>query len=196
MVWTPSADDMYPPGYQTWVTLGTLTERLEGVHRPGHFRGVATIVTKLLNGVEPQSAYFGQKDAQQALVVRRMAGDLNMPVRMVICPTVREPDGLAMSSRNGYLDEEQRKSATVLYRSLRAAADAYASGTVDAGRLRQVMLDELSLSPVARVQYVSVADPDTLDELSGTVNRALLSMAVFIGETRLIDNLLLGQEAL
>jgi pantoate--beta-alanine ligase len=196
LVWTPSSEDMYPAGYQTWVTLGTLTERLEGAHRPGHFRGVATIVTKLLNGVEPQSVYFGQKDAQQALVVRRMTRDLNMPVRMVICPTVREPDGLAMSSRNGYLDAEQRKSATVLYRSLRAAADAYANGTADAERLRQIMRDELSRSPAARVQYVSVADPESLDELSGTVSRALLSMAVFIGETRLIDNLLLGQETL
>jgi pantoate--beta-alanine ligase len=182
---------MYPPGYQTWVEVEAMTRPLEGAVRPGHFRGVTTVVAKLFNGVQPQRAYFGQKDAQQAAVIRQMVRDLNFPIEIVVCPIVREADGLAMSSRNVYLDPEQRKAATVLYRSLSAAKDAYESGERDAKKLRQLMKDVLASEPLAEVQYVSCADYDTLEELSEIKGKALLSMAVFIGKTRLIDNVVL-----
>jgi pantoate--beta-alanine ligase len=153
---------------------------------------VTTVVAKLFNGVQPQRAYFGQKDAQQAAVIRQMVRDLNFPIEIVVCPIIREADGLAMSSRNVYLDREQRKAATVLYRSLGAAKDAYESGERDAEKLRQVMKEVLASEPLAEVQYVSCADYDTLEELSEIKEKALLSMAVFIGKTRLIDNVVLG----
>jgi pantoate--beta-alanine ligase len=156
--------------------------------RPGHFRGVATVVAKLFNAVQPHKAYFGQKDAQQVAVIRQMARDLDFPVEIVVCPTVREADGLAMSSRNAYLDPEQRQAAAVLYRSLCAAREAFEQGEREAGRLRQAMLETLSSEPLARPQYVSCADPDTLEELEGEVSQALFSMAVYVGKTRLIDN--------
>ncbi|NPA27118.1 MAG: pantoate--beta-alanine ligase [Chloroflexi bacterium] len=194
LVWTPTPEVMYPPGFQTWVTVEELTRELEGAYRPGHFRGVTTVVTKLLAAVQPQRAYFGQKDAQQARVIIQMVRDLNLPVEIVVCPTVREPDGLAMSSRNTYLNPEERRAATVLYRALQAAKQAYDAGERDAERLRAIMREVLAQEPLARVQYVSCADPDTLRELEGPVERALLSMAVFVGSTRLIDNLLLGVE--
>jgi pantoate--beta-alanine ligase len=184
---------MYPEGFQTWVSVGELTEHLEGTQRPGHFRGVTTIVAKLFNAVEPDRAYFGQKDAQQATVIRRMVADLNFPIEVVVCPTVREEDGLAKSSRNTYLDEAQRKAATVLFRSLTAAVDGFEAGEREAEKLREIMLVVLNEEPLANVQYVSVADPDTLEELTVDVARALLSMAVYIGETRLIDNMIVGQ---
>ena len=193
LVWTPTEAEMYPPGFQTWVTVEKVTQRLEGEHRPHHFRGVATVVAKLFNAVQPQRAYFGQKDAQQALVIRRMVRDLSYPVQVVVCPIVREPDGLAMSSRNTYLNPEQRQAATVLYRALQAARRAFEAGERDAEALRQEMLRVLGGEPLARTQYVSVADPKTLAELQGPVERALLSMAVFVGSTRLIDNMVLGQ---
>ncbi len=193
LVWTPTEAEMYPPGFQTWVTVEKVTQRLEGEHRPHHFRGVATVVAKLFNAVQPQRAYFGQKDAQQALVIRRMVRDLSYPVQVVVCPIVREPDGLAMSSRNTYLNPEQRQAATVLYRALQAARRAFEAGERDAEALRQEMLRVLGGEPLARTQYVSVADPETLAELQGPVERALLSMAVFVGSTRLIDNMVLGQ---
>jgi pantoate--beta-alanine ligase len=183
---------MYPTGYQTWVEVEAFTRSLEGAMRPGHFRGVTTVVTKLFNGVQPDKAYFGQKDAQQAAVIRQMVRDLNYPVEIVVCPIVREPDGLAMSSRNVYLEPEQRKAATVLYRSLSAAKEAYEGGERDAERLRQVLKGVLAAEPLADVQYVSCADYDTLEELETVKGKALLSMAVFIGKTRLIDNLVLG----
>jgi pantoate--beta-alanine ligase len=191
LVWNPTAEIMYPEGYQTWVEVEAKTRPLEGAMRPGHFRGVTTVVAKLFNGVQPQRAYFGQKDAQQAAVIRQMVRDLNYPIEVVVCPIVREPDGLAMSSRNVYLDPAQRKAATVLYRSLHAAKAAYESGERDAERLRQVMKDGLASEPLAEVQYVSCADYDTLEELSEIKGKALLSMAVFVGKTRLIDNLVL-----
>ena len=191
LVWNPTAEIMYPPGYQTWVEVEAMTRPLEGAVRPGHFRGVTTVVAKLFNGVQPQRAYFGQKDAQQAAVIRQMVRDLNFPIEIMICPIVRESDGLAMSSRNVYLDPEQRKAATVLYRSLSAAKDAYESGERDAEKLRQVMKDVLASEPLAEVQYVSCADYDTLEELSEIKGKALLSMAVLIGKTRLIDNFML-----
>ena len=192
LVWNPTAEIMYPPGYQTWVDVEAMTRPLEGAMRPGHFRGVTTVVAKLFNGVQPNRAYFGQKDAQQAAVIRQMVRDLNFPIEIVVCPIVREADGLAMSSRNVYLDPDQRKAATVLYRSLSAAKDAYESGERDAEKLRQLMKDVLASEPLAEIQYVSCADYDTLEELSEIKGKALLSMAVFIGKTRLIDNVVLG----
>jgi pantoate--beta-alanine ligase len=192
LVWNPTAEIMYPPGYQTWVEVETMTRPLEGAMRPGHFRGVTTVVAKLFNGVQPHKAYFGQKDAQQAAVIRRMVRDLNFPVEIVVCSIVREPDGLAMSSRNIYLDPEQRKAATVLYRSLSAAKEAYERGELDAEKIRGKMEEILEGEPLAEVQYVSCADYDTLEELETVKGKSLLSMAVFIGKTRLIDNFVLG----
>ena len=193
LVWTPTSATMYPEGFQTWVSVDELTEPLEGMQRPGHFRGVTTIVAKLFNAVEPDRAYFGQKDAQQVTVIRRMVADLDFCIEVVVCPTVRERDGLAKSSRNTYLNEAQRKATTVLFRSLTAAVDGFEAGERDAQMLREKMLALINGEPLARVQYVSVADPDTLAELSGEVSRALLSMAVYIGETRLIDNMVVGE---
>ena len=192
LVWTPTDETMYPPGYQTWVEVQEITLALEGAQRPGHFRGVTTIVSKLFNAVQPAKAYFGQKDAQQAAVVRRMTRDLNFPVEIVVCPIVRESDGLAMSSRNVYLDPEQRKAATVLYRALTAAKAAYDKGERKAERLRQMMKDTLGSEPLARTQYVSCADYETLQELTEITGKSLLSMAVLFGKTRLIDNIVLG----
>ena len=192
LVWTPTEDDIYPVGYQTWVTVEDLSQVLEGLHRPGHFRGVTTVVAKLFNSVRPDKAYFGQKDAQQVAVIQRMTEDLNFPLEVVVCPTLREPDGLAMSSRNNYLDPKQREAATVVYRSLAAAVLSFEADERDAEVLRNRMSEVLSTEPLAQPQYVSVADPDTLDELNGPVERALLSMAVFVGKTRLIDNMVVG----
>ena len=191
LLWTPSAEIMYPPGFQTWVEVETMTRPLEGAMRPGHFRGVTTVVAKLFNAVQPHKAYFGQKDAQQAAVIRQMVRDLNFPLEIVVCPIIRETDGLAMSSRNVYLDPQQRKTATVLYRALSAAKEAYENGERVADQLRQAMKDVLASEPLAQTQYVSCADYDTLEELETVNGRALLSMAVFVGKTRLIDNFVL-----
>jgi len=192
LVWTPDNETMYPPDFSTWVEVEGLTRPLEGAARPGHFRGVTTVVAKLFNAVQPQAAYFGQKDAQQAAVVRKMTRDLNFPVEIVVCPTVREADGLAMSSRNSYLSPEERKSAVVLFRALTAAREAFERGERDAESLRKVMSATLASEPRARTQYVSCADYDTLEELATVTGKALLSMAVFIGKTRLIDNFVVG----
>jgi pantoate--beta-alanine ligase len=192
VVWTPTAEDAYPPGFQTWVTVEDLTKPLEGSMRPEHFRGVTTVVAKLFLAFQPQRAYFGQKDAQQALVIQRMVRDLNFPLEVVVCPIVREADGLAMSSRNTYLNPEQRQAATVLSRSLQAAEKAYENGEREAEKLRQVVYKVLEGEPLASVQYVSLADPETLQESYGKIERGLISMAVHMGETRLIDNVLLG----
>ncbi len=189
LVWTPTEDEMYPPGYATWVEVEGLTRPLEGAARPGHFRGVTTIVTKLFNAVQPHKAYFGQKDAQQALVIRRMTRDLNFPIEIVICPTVREADGLAMSSRNVYLNPQERQAATVLFRALTAAQEAYQRGERNADALRALMTQVITSEPLARLQYVSIADYDTLEELQTVTGKVLFSMAVFIGQTRLIDNI-------
>ncbi len=191
LLWTPTPEEMYPPGYQTWVEVEGLTRPLEGAVRPGHFRGVTTVVTKLFNAVQPQKAYFGQKDAQQAAVIRRMTRDLNFPIEIVVCPTVREPDGLAMSSRNTYLNPQERQAAVVLYRALKTAQSAYEAGERDAAVLRRLMSEVIESEPLARLQYVSCADYDSLEELEQVSSKALLSMAVFIGKTRLIDNLVL-----
>lgn len=191
LVWNPSPEIMYPNGYQTWVLVDALAEPLEGAARPGHFRGVATVVAKLFNGVLPARAYFGQKDAQQAAVIRRMTRDLNFPIDVIVCPTVREPDGLAMSSRNAYLDPDQRQAATVLYRALEVAKSAYQAGERDAEKLRDIVRRTLASEPMADVQYVSCADYDTLQELEEITGKTLLSLAVYVGKTRLIDNFVL-----
>lgn len=193
LVWTPTAEEMYPADYQTWVTVEEVARPLEGSMRPGHFRGVATVVAKLFNAVQPDKAYFGQKDAQQAVVIRQMVRDLNFNLEVMVCPIVREPDGLAMSSRNTYLTPEERRAATVLYRALCAARQAFETGERDAGRLRQIMTEIIQAEPLARLQYASCADPFTLVEIQGPItHRALLSMAVYVGKTRLIDNMILG----
>ena len=192
VVWTPTAEIMYPTGYQTWVDVEAMTRPLEGAMRPGHFRGVTTVVAKLFNAVQPHKAYFGQKDAQQVAVIRQMVRDLNFPLEIVVCPTMREPDGLAMSSRNVYLDPEQRKAATVLFRSLSAAKGLYEVGERNAQVIRKKMKEVLASEPLAEPQYVSCADYDTLEELDEIKGKALLSMAVYFGKTRLIDNFILG----
>ncbi len=191
VVWTPTNEVLYPPGFQTWVTVEEVSQPLEGSYRSGHFRGVATVVAKLFTGVQPQKAYFGQKDAQQVAVIRQMTRDLNFPIEIVVCPIAREADGLALSSRNTYLNPAERQAATVLSRALQAAHQDYAAGERSAERLRQRLLSVLSQESLARVQYVSCAHPDTLQELEGNAERVLLSMAVYVGKTRLIDNILL-----
>ncbi|HEX9090040.1 MAG TPA: pantoate--beta-alanine ligase, partial [Anaerolineales bacterium] len=189
LVWVPTDEVMYPGDYQTWVTVDNVTRPLEGAMRPGHFRGVATVVAKLFNAIQPHKAYFGQKDAQQAVVIRQMVRDLDYPIEIIVCPTLREPDGLAMSSRNIYLSPGERKSAVVLSRALFEARAAFEAGEQDAGHLRQLVLDTLAGEPVVKVQYVSCSDLETLHELEGEVEHALLSLAVTIGKTRLIDNI-------
>ena len=192
LVWMPTPEIMYPPGYQTWVNVEDLTKLLEGATRPTHFRGVTTVVAKLMNNVRPQKAYFGQKDAQQAIVIQRMVKDLDFPLEVVICPIVRESDGLAMSSRNVYLTPQERQAATVLYRALQTAQKAFESGEREAVAQRKLVEDVVHSEPLASLQYVSCADPGTLQELSGSVEHGLLSIAVFFGKTRLIDNIILG----
>jgi pantoate--beta-alanine ligase len=191
LVLAPAVEEMYPPGFQTRVVVEDVARPLEGAARPGHFVGVATIVCKLFNIFQPDRAYFGQKDAQQAVVIRRMARDLDFDLEIVVCPTVREPDGLARSSRNVYLSPEERRAATVLFRALSAAQAAWQAGERDGERLRQHMRAILASEPLARPDYVSIADPDTLVELDQVGERALASLAVRIGATRLIDNLIL-----
>jgi pantoate--beta-alanine ligase len=191
LVWIPTNEVIYPDGFQTWVTVEDVTQPLEGAARPTHFRGVSTIVAKLFNAVQPDTAFFGQKDAQQAVVVQRMVADLSYPLEVVVCPIVREADGLAMSSRNTYLNADQRGAATVLYRALTAAKDAYQAGERDGERLRDIMRNTIKAEPLARREYVSCAHPATLEELDQVKGDALFSMAVHVGETRLIDNFLL-----
>jgi len=192
LVWTPTPEVMYPSGYQTWVEVEGLALPLEGAVRPGHFRGVTTVVAKLFNAIGADRAYFGQKDAQQAAVIRRMAADLDFPTDVVVCPTVREDDGLALSSRNTYLDPAERQAATVLHRALSAARTAYENGERSAEALRRLVTDTVAAEPLARLQYVSCADYDNLQELQTVSGKALLSMAAFLGKTRLIDNFILG----
>ena len=191
VVWVPDASEVYPNGYQTYITVGAVAEPLEGAARPGHFRGVATVVAKLFNAFTPDRAYFGQKDAQQAIVIQQMARDLNFPPKIVVCTTVRESDGLALSSRNAYLDPQERCAAAVLYRALDAVKTDYQNGERKAEVMRAAMRDTLSAEPLAKMEYVSAADPDTLQELDRVDGNALYSMAVRIGKTRLIDNFML-----
>ncbi len=192
LVWMPTPEVMYQKNYQTWVTVDGLTDVLEGASRPTHFQGVTTVVAKLFNGVQPQKAYFGQKDAQQAVVIQRMVQDLNFPLDVVVCPIVREPDGLAMSSRNLYLNPQQRQAATVLYRALTAAKEAFFAGVRQAEKLRTIVTETVNSEPLAQLEYISCAHPKTLLELEGEIDGALLSMTVRVGKTRLIDNMVIG----
>jgi pantoate--beta-alanine ligase len=190
VVLTPHAEEVYPPGFQTFVTVDEVSRPLEGVSRPGHFRGVATMVAKLFLAFSPDRAYFGQKDAQQVAVVRRMVRDLGFSLTVVVVPTVRERDGLALSSRNTYLSPPERTAAPVLFRALSAAAEAFDRGDRSGDWLRATMKSVLSREPLAEPVYVSAADPETLDELAEVAGDLLLSMAVRFGSTRLIDNFL------
>lgn len=191
VLFAPTNQEIYPDDFQTFVTVQEITKPLEGAVRPGHFRGVATVVTKLFNLVQPDRAYFGQKDAQQVAVIKQLVRDLNIPVEIRVGETVREADGLAMSSRNAYLSIEERNAAPVLYRALCAARDAFFCGAREGEKLRAVMRETLRHEPRAQVEYVSAADPQTLQELEIVNAGVLLSMAVRIGATRLIDNILL-----
>jgi pantoate--beta-alanine ligase len=191
IVFVPSDEEMYPPEFSSWVDVGKVTERLEGASRPGHFRGVATVVAKLFNIVQPTRAYFGQKDGQQAVVIKRMVADLNMGIEIVVVPTVRESDGLAMSSRNIYLSPKERQAATILFKALTLARQLSQGGEKDAGKIRRQMTSLIQKEPLAQIDYVSIADAETLEELSLLDRPALASLAVRIGKTRLIDNMLL-----
>jgi len=192
IVFVPSDDVMYPPGFCSWVEVRKVTERLEGASRPGHFRGVATVCTKLFNIVQPARAYFGQKDAQQVIVIKHMVAELNMNVEIVVVPTVRESDGLALSSRNAYLNPDERRAATVLFEALSLAKQLWQDGEKDGDRLRQQMTRRIQREPFSQIDYVSVADNNTLEELDRVDCPALASLAVRIGKTRLIDNVMLG----
>lgn len=192
-VFTPSADEMYPPGFKTTVHVKEITDILEGAHRSGHFDGVATVVTKLFNIVQPDHAYFGQKDAQQVIVVKQFVSDLNIPVDIRTIETVREHDGLAVSSRNTLLSPEGRATAPRIYEALQAAESAWNNGEQDADRLRNMVYDILDRQEDIRVEYVSLADQTTLTELDGKIERGLLSLAAWIDDVRLIDNVRLEQ---
>ena len=192
VVFMPQPDDIYPAGFDTWVNVERAASRLEGESRPGHFRGVATVVTKLLNIARPDRAYFGQKDAQQVQVIRRINSDLNLGVELVVLPTVREPDGLAMSSRNAHLDPQERQAALVLYRSLCEAQRMYGQEEREAAYIKEAMQELVQAEPLAQLDYVSIANPETLDELDLIQGPALVSLAVQIGKTRLIDNVVLS----
>ena len=192
LVFVPDVSEIYPPGFDTWVDVGPITSLLEGAARPGHFRGVATVVAKLFGIVQPERAYFGQKDGQQTVVVRKLARDLDMGVEIVVLPTVREPDGLAMSSRNVRLNPEQRLAAVAVYAGLSAARSLWVQGETDARALRDAARRRLVAEPLlGHIDYVSVANPDTLEELDTAEIGAMLSTAVHLGPVRLIDNLIL-----
>jgi pantoate--beta-alanine ligase len=191
IVFMPSAEEMYPERFSSWVEVEKVTDRLEGISRPGHFKGMATVVAKLFNIVEPTRAYFGQKDAQQALVIKKMAADLNMNLEVIVAPTVRESDGLAMSSRNVYLNPQERQAAIVLFKALTLAQNLWGKGERNAETIRQQMTSLISKEPLAKIEYVSIADTQTLEELSEIDRPALASLAVRIGKTRLIDNMVL-----
>ena len=193
LLFMPSAEEIYPPGFSTYVEAQGVSEQLEGRVRPGHFRGVATVVLKFFNIMTPNRAYFGQKDAQQVVVLKKLVRDLNLPVELVICPTVRDPDGLAMSSRNAYLTPEERAAAPVLYRALTVAQDAWSMGQTSADKLRFAMMGVISSHQLATLDYVSIAHPETLKELDVTEEGALVSGAIQFSKARLVDNVILGQ---
>jgi pantoate--beta-alanine ligase len=190
-LFAPSADEMYPQGAATWVTVDELSSKLDGRSRPTHFRGVTTIVSKLFHIVEPDIAFFGQKDAAQLAIIRRMVRDLNFPVEIVACPIVREPDGLAMSSRNAYLNPEQRKQALALHRSLLRVRQLTDAGERNAENLRQAGLAELSREPSVDLDYFEIVNPDTLAPVEVVSRETLVAVAAYVGSTRLIDNIVL-----
>jgi pantoate--beta-alanine ligase len=194
ILFAPSAETLTPAGATTFVEVACISDRLDGASRPGHFRGVATIVAKLFHIVTPNRAYFGQKDAAQLAVLRAMVRDLNFPVEIVACPIVREPDGLALSSRNRYLTPEQRSRATILRRALTAAADLHAHGERNSQALTATMLRVFAADPSVIVEYAAVVDPGTLLPLADTTGGALIAVAARLGETRLIDNHLIGAD--
>jgi pantoate--beta-alanine ligase len=188
-LFAPEAAEIYPNGFRTYVSVDGLSERLEGRSRPGHFRGVATVVLKLLEIVQPHFAYFGRKDAQQVRIISQMARDLNLDTEIVVCPIVREADGLALSSRNAYLDADERKAATILHRALTAARDELAAGTRDALSLQSAMRRVLASEPLAAVDYAEVVDADAFEPVTRVSRPCYAVLAVFLGKTRLIDNL-------
>jgi pantoate--beta-alanine ligase len=192
LVFTPTPSGIYPPGFGTWVDVGPLGDRLEGAFRPGHFRGVATVVAKLLNITRPDRAYFGQKDGQQTVVVRQLMRDLDLGAELVVVPTVRDSDGLALSSRNVYLTPQQRQAAPIIYQALCEVDRLWRNGTRDAEKLRREARHVLESEPlIERIDYVSIADAVTLDELDSIQGRAMVSVAVKLGTPRLIDNIIL-----
>jgi pantoate--beta-alanine ligase len=191
LVFAPSVEEMYPQGAVTWVEVEELSDRLCGKSRPGHFRGVTTVVAKLFHIAEPDLAFFGQKDAAQIAIIQRMVRDLNMPVAIEVCPIVREPDGLAISSRNAYLNPQERKSALVLYRSLMRIEKLFVSGERDSASLISAAKQEFAAEPAVRLDYIEVVDPETLAPESAVTKRTLVAVAAFAGQTRLIDNFLL-----
>lgn len=188
VLFVPKVEEMYPSGFTSFVEVVGITDRLCGAYRPGHFRGVTTVVAKLLNIIRPDVACFGQKDAQQLIVIKRMVEDLNMGIEIVGVPTMREPDGLAMSSRNKYLSADERRAATILYRALKEACALIKSGERSGDAVRRIMRQTIEQEPLARIQYVSACDRGTLEELDPLQGPVLLALAVFLGETRLIDN--------
>jgi pantoate--beta-alanine ligase len=191
-VFAPNVEEMYPPGGDTWVTVEGMSDKLDGRSRPGHFRAVTTVVSKLFHIVEPQKAFFGQKDAAQLAIVRHMVRDLNMPIEIVGCPIVREPDGLALSSRNAYLDAQQRKSALVLHRSLMRMEDMFSAGESASDVLIAAGKRVIAEEPGARLDYLEVVDPESLDSTHTIDRSALAAVAAYVGTTRLIDNVLLN----
>jgi pantoate--beta-alanine ligase len=190
-VFAPSVDEMYRPNETTWVTVEGLSEKLDGRSRPGHFRGVTTVVSKLFHIIQPDRAFFGQKDAAQLAVIRRMVRDQKFPVEIVGCPIVREADGLAMSSRNIYLNKEERERALVLHRSLQHVEEEFHRGQRDAAKLRALGTETLAAEPSVRLDYLEIVDPDTLDPIDTVSRPALVAVAAYVGATRLIDNVVL-----
>ncbi len=191
LLFAPTVEEMYPRAAVTWVTVDGLSDRLDGRSRPGHFRGVTTVVAKLFHVVEPDAAFFGQKDAAQVAIIHRMVGDLKFPVEIVACPIVREADGLAMSSRNAYLDPLQRRQALVLYRALMRVKERWEAGERDAARLMVVGREEIASESAVRLDYFEIVDRDSLDPVERVDSGALVAVAVFLGTTRLIDNIVL-----
>lgn len=191
-VFAPAVEEMYPAGAVTWVTVGGLSDRLCGKSRPGHFRGVATVVAKLFHIIEPDAAFFGQKDAAQHAIIRKMVRDLDMPVAIEVCPIVREADGLALSSRNTYLNTEERKSALVLYRSLQCAQELFRTGERNSAKLIAAARQEFASESNVRLDYFEIVNPDSLEPVLDTSSPSLAAVAAYVGNTRLIDNIVLG----
>jgi pantoate--beta-alanine ligase len=195
-IFAPSPEEIYPKGFATYVTVDGLSEQLEGASRPGHFRGVATVVTILLNIVRPDFAFFGQKDAQQTIIVKRLIRDLAFETEIVVLPTVREASGLALSSRNAYLNEEEQQAASIIYRALSRAREAYQNGERNGARLAGTVRATIESEPRARVDYISVTDAETMERLEKLDDRTVLvALAVHFGKTRLIDNIILNRRA-
>ncbi|MFX1269983.1 MAG: pantoate--beta-alanine ligase [Promethearchaeota archaeon] len=192
VVFMPPVEEMYPPGFNTWVEVEGVSEQLEGTFRPGHFRGVATVVNKLFDIIEPARSYFGQKDAQQSIVIKKMVADLALNLEIVVMPTVREMDGLAVSSRNAYLHPKERRAATVLYRALSLAEQLWGRGEKEAGMIKEEMTKLILREPLAAIDYISIVHPQTLEEMEDVKPPALILLAVKIGRTRLIDNVFVG----